>query len=178
MGYISREGDSIVSLIGWFQCTVTLNIKNFFFMFLWNFLCYSLCLLLFVLLLGTTTKSLAPSTWQPPFRYYPPSVFSSPGWIVSGLWTFPHKGDGPKDFMQIGLLQFMDILVLKYVLGFFNSFFFFLLKLDQMSFLSPIVSSEKNMGAKKRFISGIHGQICISKSIIKHLQYSITCGKI
>lgn len=47
-----------------------------------------------------------------------------------------------------------------------------------MSFLSPIVSSEKNMGVKKRFISGIHGQICISKSIIKHLQYSITCGKI
>jgi len=36
--------------------------KKFFLMFRWNFLCFSLCPLPLVLPLGTTEKSLAPST--------------------------------------------------------------------------------------------------------------------
>lgn len=48
---------------------VTLKIKQFFLIFAWNFLCSSLWFLLLVLLLGTTRKSLAPSTCLPPIRY-------------------------------------------------------------------------------------------------------------
>ena len=52
-----------------FQCSVTLRVKKFFLMFRWNFLCFSFCLLPLVLSLGTTGKSLAPSSWHPPCRY-------------------------------------------------------------------------------------------------------------
>jgi len=57
---ISREGDSTTSLGSLFQCSATLQIKKFFLMFSWNFLCFSLCPLPIVLSLGTTEKSLAP----------------------------------------------------------------------------------------------------------------------
>ena len=66
---ISREGDSTTSLGSLFQCSVTLRGKNFFLMFRRNFLCLSLCPLPLVLSLGTTEKSLAPSSWHPPLRY-------------------------------------------------------------------------------------------------------------
>jgi len=45
-----------------FQCSVTLRGKKFFLMFRRNFLCFSLCPLPLVLSLGTTEKSLAPSS--------------------------------------------------------------------------------------------------------------------
>ena len=59
---ISREGDSTTSLDSLFQCSVTLRGKKFFLMFRRNFLCFSLCPLPLVLWLGTTEKSLAPSS--------------------------------------------------------------------------------------------------------------------
>ena len=59
---ISREGDSTTSLGSLFQCSVTLRGKKFFLMFRRNFLCFSLCPLPLVLSLGTTGKSLAPSS--------------------------------------------------------------------------------------------------------------------
>ena len=42
--------------------SVTLRVKKFFLVFSWSFLCFSLCPLPLVLLLGTTGKSLAPSS--------------------------------------------------------------------------------------------------------------------
>ena len=59
---ISREGDSTTSLGSLFQCSVTLRGKKFFLMFRQNFLFFSLCPLPLVLSLGTTEKSLAPSS--------------------------------------------------------------------------------------------------------------------
>lgn len=64
---ISREGDSITSLCSPCQDSGTLTVK-FFCIFVWNFLHSTLCL--FVLLLGTTKKSLVPVTWHTPFRYF------------------------------------------------------------------------------------------------------------
>jgi len=58
----SRDGDSTTPLGSPFQYSVTLRVKKFFLMFRWNFLCFSLCLLPLVLLLGTTEESLAPSS--------------------------------------------------------------------------------------------------------------------
>uniref|UniRef100_A0A8B9QH24 Glycoprotein endo-alpha-1,2-mannosidase n=2 Tax=Apteryx owenii TaxID=8824 RepID=A0A8B9QH24_APTOW len=43
--------------------------KEVFLMFKWNFLCFSLCPLPLILSLGTTEKSLAPSSLDPPIRY-------------------------------------------------------------------------------------------------------------
>ena len=59
---ISREGDSTASLGSLGQGSVTLRGKKFFLGFSWSFLCFSLCPLPLVLLLGTTGKSLAPSS--------------------------------------------------------------------------------------------------------------------
>ena len=58
----SREGDSTTSLGSLCQCCITLRVKKFFLMFSWNFLCFNLCPLPLVLLLGTTEKSLVPSS--------------------------------------------------------------------------------------------------------------------
>ena len=58
---ISREGDSTTSLGSLSQGSITLTVK-FFLVFSWNFLCFSLCPLPLVLSLGTTEKSLAPSS--------------------------------------------------------------------------------------------------------------------
>jgi len=58
----SREGESTTPLGNLFQCSVTLEEKKFFLMFKRNFLCFSLCPLPLVLPLGTTEKSLAPSS--------------------------------------------------------------------------------------------------------------------
>ena len=59
---ISREGDSTTSPGNLFQGSVTLRGKKFFLMFRRNFLCFSLCPLPLVLSLGSTEKSLAPSS--------------------------------------------------------------------------------------------------------------------
>ena len=59
---ISREGDSTTSLGNLLQYSVTLRVKKFFLMFRRNFLSLSLCPLPLVLSLGTTEKSLAPSS--------------------------------------------------------------------------------------------------------------------
>ena len=53
---ISREKESTTSLGNLFQGSVTLRVKKFFLMFRQNFLCFSLCPLPLVLLLGTTEK--------------------------------------------------------------------------------------------------------------------------
>jgi len=66
---ISREGDSTAPLGSLCQGSVTLRGKKIFLMFSWNFLCFSLCPLPLVLSLGTTGKSLTPSSWHPPCRY-------------------------------------------------------------------------------------------------------------
>jgi len=58
---ISTEGDATISLGNQFQCSITLTIKWFFCMFLWNFQCSSFRPLLLVLSLHTTQKSLASS---------------------------------------------------------------------------------------------------------------------
>jgi len=60
---ISREGDSTALLGSLGQGSVTLRGKKFFLMFRRNFLCFSLCPLPLVLSLGTTGKSLAPSSF-------------------------------------------------------------------------------------------------------------------
>jgi len=59
---IPREEDSTTSLGSLFQCSITLGRKKFFLMLRWNFLCFSLYLLPLVLSLGTTKKSVAPSS--------------------------------------------------------------------------------------------------------------------
>ena len=59
---VSREGDSTASLGSLGQGSVTLRGKKFFLIFSWSFLCFSLCQLPLVLSLGTTGKSLAPSS--------------------------------------------------------------------------------------------------------------------
>jgi len=59
---ISREGDTTASLGSLCQGSVTLRGKKFFLTFRRNFLCFSLCPLPLVLSLGTTEKSLAPSS--------------------------------------------------------------------------------------------------------------------
>ena len=59
---ISRDGDSTASLGSLGQGSVTLRGKKFFLIFSWSFLCSSLCPLPLVLSLGTTGKSLAPSS--------------------------------------------------------------------------------------------------------------------
>lgn len=48
-----------------FQCSGTLNVKKFFLMLRWNFLCFSLWALLLVLLLCIIENSLAPFSWPP-----------------------------------------------------------------------------------------------------------------
>ena len=61
-GIISREGDSTAPLGSLCQGSVTPRMKKFFLIFRRNFLCLSLCPLPLVLSLGTTEKSLAPSS--------------------------------------------------------------------------------------------------------------------
>jgi len=66
----SIEGDSTTSLTSLFQCFITITIKKFFHMFLWNFLYSSFRPLLLVLLLHTTKKRLTSPICLPPlFRY-------------------------------------------------------------------------------------------------------------
>ena len=52
------------SLGNLFQCSIALTVKKYFLMFRGNLLCFSLCPLPLVLSLGTTDKSLAPSSLQ------------------------------------------------------------------------------------------------------------------
>jgi len=59
---ISRKGDSTTSLGSLGQGSITLRGKKFFLRFRQNFLCFSLFPLPLVLSLGTTEKSLAPSS--------------------------------------------------------------------------------------------------------------------
>ena len=64
-----KDGDYTTSLGSLCQCSVTFPVKKCFLMFRGNLLCFSLCPLPLVLSLGTTEKSLAPSSLHPPFRY-------------------------------------------------------------------------------------------------------------
>jgi len=59
---ICREEDSTTPLDSLFEDSVTLRVKKIFLLLRWNYLCFSLCLMPLVLLLGTTEKSLAPSS--------------------------------------------------------------------------------------------------------------------
>ena len=55
-GLLSREGESTTSLGSLLECFVTFKVKKFFLVFVWNFLCSSLCPMLNVLSVGTTEK--------------------------------------------------------------------------------------------------------------------------
>ena len=70
---ISKDGDSMISLGSLCHCSVTLTVKKLCLMFRQSLPYCSLCPLPLVLSLGTTGKSLAPSSLHPPFSY---------------LWTF------------------------------------------------------------------------------------------
>lgn len=59
---VSRVGDPTTLLGSLFQYSVTLTIKKFFLIFMWNLLCSSLHPLPLVLSLGVTEKSLALSS--------------------------------------------------------------------------------------------------------------------
>ena len=77
--YISKEGYSTTSLGNLLLCCITFTIKNFFCMFVWNFLCSSFRPLLLVLSLHTTEKSLASSLCLPlPLRYLQTFIRSPP----------------------------------------------------------------------------------------------------
>ncbi|XP_052646855.1 uncharacterized protein LOC128143559 [Harpia harpyja] len=67
---VSKDGDSTTSLGNLCQSLVTLTLKKCFLMFRGNLLCFSLCPLPLVLLLGATEKILAPSFSHPPFSPY------------------------------------------------------------------------------------------------------------
>lgn len=67
---VSRDTDPTASLGSLFQGSAPLNVQKFPLVFRQNFLCFSLCPLACVLSLGTTGKSLALSSWHPPFRYF------------------------------------------------------------------------------------------------------------
>ena len=67
---ISIEGDSTTNPGNLFQCSVPFTTKKIFHMFIWNFLCSSFMLLLFVLSLHITKQKLASSICLSlPFRY-------------------------------------------------------------------------------------------------------------
>ncbi|NXN56925.1 ARMC4 protein, partial [Rynchops niger] len=92
---ISREGDSTTSLGSLFQCSVTLTVKKFFRVFERNFLCSNLCPLPLVLSLGTIEKSLAPSSFSPPFRYLNAISINSPviySWVSKSGTADSHQG--------------------------------------------------------------------------------------
>lgn len=67
---ISKDADSTTSLGNLGQCLVTLTVKRCFWMFRGNHLCFSVCSLPLVLLLGTTGMNVAPSFVHPPCRYF------------------------------------------------------------------------------------------------------------
>lgn len=71
---MSREGDSVTSLGKLCQCSIIITVKSGFLMFRGKLLCLRACLWPLVLSLGTTEKSLAPSSFYPPFRYLYPFV--------------------------------------------------------------------------------------------------------
>ena len=64
-----QDGNPTASLSNICQCSVSHTAQKCFLVFRGNYLCSSLCLLPLVLALGTIEKSLAPSSWHPPFRY-------------------------------------------------------------------------------------------------------------
>lgn len=55
---VSNDGKSTVSLGSLLQRLTSLTVKKFCLMFKWNFLCFSFCLWLLVLLLGTAKSAL------------------------------------------------------------------------------------------------------------------------
>lgn len=66
---MSSEGDSTSSLNNLFQNADTCTVK-FLLLFRWSFQCLGFCLLPIVLVLGTTKRSLASSSWPPRFRHF------------------------------------------------------------------------------------------------------------
>ena len=65
---ISKDGDSTTCLGNLCQCSVTRTVKKCFPMLRGNLLCFSVCPLPLVLSVGTTEKTLAPSSLHSPFR--------------------------------------------------------------------------------------------------------------
>jgi len=73
-------------------------VKKCFLIFMQSLLHSSLCPLPLVLALGTTEKSLVPSSLHSPFRQMlkrSPWAFSSPGWTVPTLSSSPHRRCAP-----------------------------------------------------------------------------------
>lgn len=74
------RGDSTTSLGSLFQCCITLTVKKFFLVFIWNFPCSNFCLFPLVLSLDTTKKSPPHQLYSYPLDIYkcgldPLSVF-------------------------------------------------------------------------------------------------------
>ena len=93
---ISKDGDYTPSPGNLCQSLVTLIVKKCFLMFRQSLLCFSLCPLPLVLSLGSTEKSLTPSSVHPSCRYLYtlmryPWVCSSPGWTVPALLACPRS---------------------------------------------------------------------------------------
>lgn len=65
---IYTDGDPTASLGNPCQCSITLTVKKCFLVFKWNLMCFSSCLVPFVLSLGTTERNLAPSSSFPLIR--------------------------------------------------------------------------------------------------------------
>lgn len=66
---IPRSGDTTTTLNNLCQCLVSLTVKKLLLSLRGNLLCFTLCLLPLVLLLGTTGKTLPPSFLHPHFKY-------------------------------------------------------------------------------------------------------------
>lgn len=64
--YLQRKRLPNTSVGSLFQCPQS---EEVFLQIQWNSVCVILCLLILILLLGTTLKSLFPSSWHLPFRY-------------------------------------------------------------------------------------------------------------
>ena len=85
----------------WAVCAsaVTHTAQKCFLMFKGSCLCSCLCPLPLVLALGTTEKSLSPSSLHPPshtlMRWDYPWASTSPGWTEPVFSQFPHRRDAP-----------------------------------------------------------------------------------
>lgn len=92
-----QGGDSIAFLGSLCRRSITQTAREYCLMVRVNFLCSRLCPLPFVLALGTTEKSLDPSSLHSPFRYLwtrwmrSPWASVSPGWAVTAFSASPQR---------------------------------------------------------------------------------------
>ena len=111
-----KEGDSTTSLGNLCQCSITFNIKTCYLVFRQNRLCSSLYPLPFVVALGTTEKSLSPSSLHFPFRYFytlirsmscPLSSSPTSRTFPSLFWTVPALSPSSQERCSSRFIIFM-----------------------------------------------------------------------